>query len=220
VTVATAGGGTVAAPIVSWAATAVKVTVPTTAVTGDLTLTRGDGVTITRPFTVPAPTITSLAPASGAVGVTVTLGGTFFGATAGTVTFNGAAGATIPTSWTNTAVKVVVPADAVTGILTLTRADGVTATKSFTVPLPTLSSLVPASGKVGATVVINGANLGAIQGALGAVSFGATPAAVTTWSGTSVTVTVPAGLLPGGINLVLTRGDGVATAAKTFTVMP
>ena len=66
-----------------------------------------NGVSFT--VTVPAPSITSLTPTSGAVGTSVTITGTNFGATQGTstVTFNGTAAT--PTSWSATSIVVPVP---------------------------------------------------------------------------------------------------------------
>ena len=65
------------------------------------------------------PEITSVTPDSGAVGTSVT--GTGFGAVAGdtsTVSFNGVQG--VPTSWSETAIQVPVPAGATTGPVTVT----------------------------------------------------------------------------------------------------
>ncbi len=67
------------------------------------------------------PEITSLSPDSGAVGTSVTVTGTGFGAVAGdtsTVSFNGVAG--VPTSWSETAIRVPVPAGATSGPVTVT----------------------------------------------------------------------------------------------------
>ena len=66
------------------------------------------------------PEITSVTPDSGAVGTSVTVTGTGFGAAQGnsTVSFNGTAG--VPTSWSETAIQVPVPAGATTGPVTVT----------------------------------------------------------------------------------------------------
>ena len=69
---------------------------------------------------VPSPSITSLTPASGTVGTSVTITGTNFGATQGasTVKFNGTTGT--PTSWSATSIVVSVPSGATTGNVTVT----------------------------------------------------------------------------------------------------
>jgi hypothetical protein len=85
-------------------------------------------------FTVlPTPSITSLSPPSGAVGISVTITGTNFGATQGTstVSFNGTAAT--PTSWSSSSITVPVPSGATTGSVVVT-VGGVTSNGiSFTV---------------------------------------------------------------------------------------
>src|SRR5208283_2279228 len=67
-----------------------------------------------------APSITNVNPSSGAVGTSVTITGTNFGATQGTSTvkFNGTAGT--PTSWSATSIVVPVPSGATTGNVIVT----------------------------------------------------------------------------------------------------
>src|SRR6202007_3310366 len=83
----------IAATPTSWSATSIGVPVPAGATTGNVAVTVGgaasNGVSFT--VTVPAPSITSLTPNTGAVGTAVTISGSNFGATQGTstVTFNG-----------------------------------------------------------------------------------------------------------------------------------
>jgi YD repeat-containing protein len=104
----------VPATVTSWGATAIGVTVPDGAATGFVVVwvnsTPSNGV----PFTVtPAPTISSISPDTGVADQTVTLTGTNFTGTQGTVTFNGTP-ATV-TNWTDTSVVVRVPATATSG---------------------------------------------------------------------------------------------------------
>jgi hypothetical protein len=80
-------------------------------------------------------------------------------------------------------------------------------------PLPTVSGLIPASGKPGASLILWGENL---LGATG-VSFNGTPA--TTISNISkeyVAVTVPAGATTGPVTI--TTPNGSATSSSPFTV--
>jgi uncharacterized protein (TIGR03437 family) len=67
-----------------------------------------------------APKITALSPNAGRTGVLVTILGANFGPVQGvsTVTFNGTPAS--PTSWSPTAIKVAVPADATTGNVVVT----------------------------------------------------------------------------------------------------
>jgi hypothetical protein len=257
------------------------------------------------------PNITSLSPASGAVGTLVTITGTNFGTALGTVTFNGTSGT--PTSWSTTRVTVPVPSGATTGnvvltdpgvpsnsvVFTVTSPDttppvvaitspannatisGTTtitasatdnvavagvqfkvdnantgaaitvapysyalntatlsdgnhvltavatdtsgnATTSTTVAVkvnntataPSITSLNPTSGVVGAAVTIAGANFGATQGT-STVKFNGMATTPTSWSATSIVAPVPNGAATG--NVVVTVG-GVASNGVVFTV--
>ena len=86
--------GTAASPT-SWSATSIAVPVPAGATTGNVVVTVGGVASNGISFTVTsaAPAISSLSPASGAVGTAVMISGTNFGATQGTSTvkFNGTA---------------------------------------------------------------------------------------------------------------------------------
>src|SRR3989475_405505 len=209
--------GTAATPT-SWSATSIVAPVPAGATTGNVVVTVGgvasNGVSFT--VTVPAPSITSLNPASGLVGASVTIAGANFGATQGTssVKFNGTTATA--TSWSATSIIAPVPAGATTGNVVVTvggvASNGVSFT--VTVPAPSITSLNPASGLVGASVTIAGANFGATQGS-STVKFNGTTTAPTSWSATSIVVPVPAGATTGSV--VVTVG-GVASNGVSFTV--
>ncbi len=64
------------------------------------------------------PTITSLSVTSGTAGTAVTITGNNFGASPGTVTFNGTAA--IPTNWIATTISTTVPVGATTGNVVVT----------------------------------------------------------------------------------------------------
>src|SRR6266571_3925007 len=164
----------------------------------------------------PAPSITSLNPTSGVAGTSVTITGTYFGATQGasTVKFNGTAAA--PTSWSATSIVVPVPAGATTGNVVVTvggvASNGVNF--AMTAPAPSITSLNPTSGLVGTSVTIAGANFGATQGT-STVKFNGTTGTPTSWSATSIVVPVPTGATTG--HVVVTVG-GVASNGVSFTV--
>ncbi len=163
-----------------------------------------------------APTITSLSPTGGAVGASVTITGTNFGATQGTsvVKFNGTTAT--PTSWSATSIVAPVPAGATTGNVTVTVGGVASNGSAFTVvPTATITSLSPTSGAVGASVTITGTNFGATQGT-SVVKFNGTTATPTSWSATSIVAPVPAGATTG--NVTVTVG-GVASNGSPFTVM-
>src|SRR5437016_4760138 len=79
---------------------------------------------------------------------------------------------------------------------------------------PSITSLNPTSGLVGASVTVTGANFGATQGT-STVNFNGTAGTPTSWSATSIVAPVPAGATTG--NVVVTVG-GVASNGVTFTV--
>src|SRR6266699_1944022 len=169
------GGSTVkfngtTASVTSWSTTKIVATVPSGATTGNVVVNVGgvnsNGVSFT---VVPAPSISSLSPTSGAVGAAVTVTGTNFGSTqgSGTVKFFNGILATV-TSWSATSNAV-----------------------SFTVvPAPSISSLSPTSGAGGAAVTVTGTNFGSTQGS-GTVKFNGILATVASWSAASIAVTVP-----------------------------
>src|SRR5437762_6491921 len=87
----------------------------------------------------------------------------------------------------------------------------VTVTVSNASP-PTITSLTPGSGPVGASVTINGTNFTGAS----AVLFNGTSASFTVGSATAITATVPAGATSGPISV--TTSDGTASSAASFTV--
>ena len=129
--------GSVATPS-SWSATGIVAVVPSGATTGLVTVTVGGAASNGVGFTVvgPAPSITSLAPTSGAVGTVATITGTNFGMTKGTstVTFNGTVAT--PTTWSATSLVVPVPVGATTGNVVVTVGGVASNAKVFTVTGP------------------------------------------------------------------------------------
>ncbi len=208
----------IAATVTSWSATSVVVLVPAGATTGNVVVTVGGVASngMSYMVTTPAPSITSLNPASGLIGTSVTITGANFGATQGTstVTFKGIAATA--TSWSATSIAASVPAGATSGNVVVTVGSVASNGVSFmvTIPAPSVTSLNPTSGAAGTAVTISGANFGTTQGA-SAVKFNGTAGTPTTWSATSVVVPVPAGATTG--NVIVTVG-GVASNGVNFTV--
>lgn len=81
-------------------------------------------------------------------------------------------------------------------------------------PAPAIAQLSPATGAVGATVIITGTNFNASQGS-GSVSFNGVTATASSWSTFSITVTVPVGATTGN---VVVRQNGFSSAGAAFTV--
>ena len=203
----------IAATITTNIATSIKATVPVGATTGLLRVSTAAGaVPSATNFTVPAPTVTSFTPSSGAAGATVTITGTnFLGATG--VTFN----TTPATSFTvvsATSITATVPVGATTGTIKVTGPSGTgTRTASFMIiGAPTITSFTPASGVVGATVTITGTSLESAT----AVTFNGIAATIVTNTATSISTKVPTGATTGPISVITAVGKG--TSATNFTV--
>ena len=202
----------------SWSATSIVAAVPAGATTGSVVVTVGGVASNSVTFTVATagPSISSLSPTSGVVGTPVTITGSNFGSSQGTssVSFNGIIGA--PTSWTATSIVVPVPTGATTGGVVVSVGGVASNGMTFTVttPGPSISSLNPTSGVVGASVTVSGANFGSTQGS-STVKFSGTTGTPTSWSASSIVVPVPTGATTGSV--VVTVG-GVASNGVTFTL--
>jgi uncharacterized repeat protein (TIGR03803 family) len=155
------------------------------------------------------PFIRTLTTAAAVGKSVVVFGQTFTGVTE--VEFNGAEATFSVVS--DNQLKAVVPAAATTGpISVVTPAGTLTALSKFYV-LPTITSINPTSGAVGATVTITGK---ALTGAT-KVTIGGKAASFTVNSGTQITATVPTGAVSGKKITVTTPG-GTASSTSTFTV--
>lgn len=80
--------------------------------------------------------------------------------------------------------------------------------------LPSITSLAPPSGPVGATITINGANLASAT----RVRFNGTAAAISSNTDTQIIVVVPAAATSGPVSV--TTSGGTVTSAASFTVTP
>jgi hypothetical protein len=160
-----------------------------------------------------APTVSSITPASGQIGTTVTISGTNLINTTG-VTFNGTnASFTIDNDGQ---ITTTVPAGATSGVLAIINPTAQVNGPSFTVisqPAPAIGGFTPTSGPIGETVVITGTDF---NGAT-SVKFNAMPAAYTVNSNTQITATVPASAITGPITI--TTPGGTVTSSNNFTVL-
>jgi hypothetical protein len=149
------------------------------------------------------PTISGVTPNPAPPNWPLTIAGTYFGGTQGTVTFNGTA---IPSSsWTSSTIQVMVPPGAAAGPATIavTTATGRQTSTSFTVlGPPTVTSLSRTSGHVGDAVTISGTNFMATQSnslSTSSVTFSGIVGTPSAWSNTSITVPVPSGAATGNV---------------------
>lgn len=151
------------------------------------------------------PMIDQLGPNSGPAGTSVTISGSGFGPSQGTITFNGVS--VTPTTWSDT--QIVAPAGTVSGPVIVTVGGQASNGVPFTVSsaaVPTITKISPeASGKSGDSVKIIGSNFGNDpydpnnpnanrSTASNHVVFGTNKvlaANVTSWSSTEIDVIVP-----------------------------
>jgi photosystem II stability/assembly factor-like uncharacterized protein len=183
------------------------------------------------------PTISSFAPASGAVGTTVTLYGSGFVSAPGfQTTVNFQDGGAVPaTVIADTQLTTVVPSGATLGKIAVTTSRGTgTSTQRFTVtsiaPVgsaaraafatraasggPTVTGFLPTSGVAGGSVVISGTGFtGATD-----VTFALVPATFTVDSDSQIRATVPAGAKSGRIAVTTPSGRGESDTDFTVTI--
>src|SRR6478609_3853856 len=202
-----------AATVSSWSDTSIVVQVPTGATTGSVVVTANgvasNGVTFT---VVPPPVVSSVSPLTGTAGTAVAISGSNFGATTGTVTFNGT---TAPvTSWSSTSISANVPALATTSGLVVTTSIRIASNStSFTIPAPNISNISPSAARAGASVTISGTNFGSVAGT---VTFNGIAGSPTSWSNTQIVVPVPATATTGPV--IVTQGG--ASNSVNFPVIP
>ena len=167
--------------------------------------------------TPPTPVITNLDPSAAPMNWTVTITGSNFGNSAGTVRFHNNLIAQI-LNWSNTSIQARVPAGAASGPVTVTSTYNVTSSgTAFTVlGPPALMSLSPSSAHLNETVTIAGSNFMATQ-STSTVTFNGVPATPSSWNSNSIQVPVPAGVTSG--NVVVTV-SGQASNGLPFTLVP
>ncbi|MGE4254461.1 MAG: IPT/TIG domain-containing protein [Xanthobacteraceae bacterium] len=170
-------------------------------------------------YVTPAPTMTSVDPASGSTlgGTTVTITGTnLTGAT--TVTFGGVPASSFSVV-NSTTISAVAPAHAagLVNVAVTTPGGTVTLASSYTyvTPAPTITTILPTSGTAlgGTTVTITGTNLTGAS----AVTFGGVPASsITVVNASTITAVTPAHAA-GLVDVVITAPGGSVTAASSYT---
>lgn len=198
--------------------TQITTTVPATATTGPISVsTSGGSVTSSVPFYLP-PRLTTITPLTGTVGTSVTLTGTnFTGVTS--VTFAGTNSTTVSAPVTNlsaTQMTVVVPTNAISGLVIVTTPGGVIAsTNNFTVT-PRVDAFTPLLGPVGTTVTVSGCSF---TGAT-AVRFNGVNAGFSSVTDTQLVAVVPIGASTGPLTVVTPDGAGAGPVNFTVTTSP
>src|SRR5436190_8433850 len=222
-------GGTAATGVTVVSGTTITATAPAHASGSvSVTVTNADSQSATRAnaftFLGPQPTVTGIAPSSGATagGTAVTISGTNF-VSGATVTIGGTA-ATGVTVVTSTTITATTPAHAAGAVgVTVTNPDSQAATLAgsftFVVPPPTVSGVSPASGSSSGGTAVTITGTGFAAGAT--VTIGGNAATgVTVVNSTSITATTPAHAA-GGVGVTVTNADSQSgTAATAFTYVP
>ena len=208
-------GSTPAGSVVSWSDTQIVATVASNAASGNAMVQQSGVWSSAVPFTVNTPTISSVTPASGVPGTTVTIAGSGFGAAQGTggqVWLGTMSG--VVQSWSDTQVVATVALGAASGSARILQNGVMSNAVTFSVNSLHITSVYPAVGVPGSSVTITGTGFGSSQGS-GTVLLGSSGGQVVSWSDTQVVAAVAADSLTG---IVRVQQNGVQSNAVGFSV--
>jgi hypothetical protein len=187
--------------------------------TGEVTDSLGFGYVDLESATVSdqnGPTITSVTPATRGPGTTLSIVGSNFGGTAGTVTLNGAP--LTVNSWNDGSIAATLSGGYSSGFLVVSRGLANSNPFPFTYTGPVITALIPDAGGPGTTVSIQGQNFGVTQGQV-QVTFGGVQANIVGNTGNTIQAVVPPGIGFGPTNVVVQLG-AQPTNALRFDVVP
>ena len=160
-----------------------------------------------------AQSVTSFVPTSGAPGATVAITGTGF-SSATQVKFGNSSPASFDII-NSTTINAIVPADAVTGSISVTAGATASSVSTFTVA-PRVTSFSPAIGTIGNSIQINGANFNTTAGQT-TVRFGGVAATTVNVTAPNLLfATVPSGAVTGPITVSTTAGTN--TTSTNFVI--
>ena len=196
--------GVAATTLSSVTSTQVVAVVPVGATSGRISLTTSAGSDLTgTSFFLPA-TVSGFSPNNSAPGTRVVITGQNLTGTSA-VHFNGTPATSFIVS-NNTALSAVVPANLVTGPISISAPAGSASTSASFYGTPLISSFSPTHGLPGASVTVKGVNfLG------GTVQFAGTPAALVSLNNTQMVATVPSGAVTGPITVNAPAGSASST---------
>jgi hypothetical protein len=181
--------------------------------------------------------ITAIVPSTAPIGSTIDVQGTGFAQlfSSNAVRFDGIAGTVLPggnTTHLNVVVPAGIPNAPKNGVQVIVQPTGGSASTPFSLNVtaavinkPTITTpLSPASGTAGQPITINGTNFGANPAANG-VKFNGITASITAANSTSITATVPAGVVTNApkfdVQLVVTNlTTGQSSNPFTLAVAP
>lgn len=206
------------ASVTSSSATQLIVTVPVNATSGNVTVTNNNKTTTGPVFTVEfPPVISSINPLSGMAEDEIIISGSNFSTTGSQniVKFNGTT--TTVTAASATQLTVTVPSGATTGTVTV-EVNGKTAIGPVfsVIPPPVISTVEPASAKVGDEVTITGSNF-STTASENIVKFNGIRASVSSATATTLVVVVPEGATTGVLKVNV---NGQEVTGPDFTIIP
>ncbi|MEJ7646522.1 MAG: IPT/TIG domain-containing protein [Chryseolinea sp.] len=154
---------------------------------------------------IPVLAVTTIAPAVGVAGTTVTITGTGFSPTPtdNHITFNGTTAAIAAA--TTTQLTSIVPIGATTGAISVETNGKVATGPIFTVTLvstPVITGIAPASGKASTPITITGENFGTDITAV-KVFFNDKEAVILTITNTTITTTIPSKAGSGVVKMIM-----------------
>ena len=192
--------------------TTIQIIVPAGASTGPITLTNFAGVVTTSQLLYFQPVI-SLFTARAAIGDVMEIRGVNFTGVS-EVKFGQVPAASF-TVLSATNLQAVVPANAVTGKLTITAPGGAYISLSDFRVLPSITAFSPVGGSPGTVVTIEG---NALTGTTAVQFAGVTATQFTNLSATRITAVVPAAAVSGPISVV--TANGTNSSAANFFLAP
>ena len=171
----------------------------------------------------PSPQITSISPSRVQYNQVVTIHGTAFGANRGTsrVIFQGGKepSSSQYVSWSDTQIRVRVPAGARTGNVQVITANG-SDTARLTITSPWISSISPQTGRTNTVVTVSGENFGSSRGSstvrIGSVAIPSS--ALASWSNSRIRFRIPINTPPG--NLTVRTSEGTSNAIRLQITSP
>lgn len=198
-----------------------QATVPSNVTTNNFQISVTEyGKTVVLPgtFNVTAPTITSISPGSGLPGSSVTVSGTNFPTSYGSISATLGGVNVGVNAYNSTQFSFTVPTGLSAGSYPFVLTAGpntITASQKFTVTNPSISSFSPASGPIGGQVTLSGTF---VAGQYYTVNFGSYSTSGYASSSNTLTVNVPAGIPQGAVIISAVIGGQTVTAPGTFTV--
>ena len=199
-----------ASEYLSWSDTRIRVRIPTGARTGDLRVITLGGRAAAR-LTVTSPWIRSISPSSARSNALVTITGRNFGSARGSSLVRvGSKSISSYSSWSSASIRFRLPANTLSGPVTVRTSEGTSNPLALEVTSPYLSLISPTRVKPGDRLTLHGRNLGSTRG-LGSVRFAPdvrpSSSDYATWSDRRIVVEVPDRARSGDVRVVTSRGS-------------